>query len=105
MQLERYILKKKKSENLSIVSRFFEAKNWKPLSEHHASLKEMWEELNVYQQSPTNIKVQRRQKEEIQVVEFLSSLDSEYAEVKHSILGSEKLPSLSNAFVIELCQA
>ena len=78
---------------------FFSAKqNRKPLSEHYAFLKGIWEELNVYQPLSDDIEVQRRQWQEFQVAKFLSSLDSKYVEVKPSILASEKLPSLSNVY-------
>lgn len=41
--------------------------NGKPLSEHYASLKGIWEELNVYQPLSADIQVQRSQREEFQV--------------------------------------
>ena len=70
--------------------------NEKPLSEHYAFQKEMWEEWNVYKPLFADIEVQRRKREEFLIAKFLSRLDFEYAKVKHSILASEKLPSLSN---------
>ena len=44
---------------------FFSAKqNRKPLSEHYAFLKGIWEELNVYQPLSDDIEVQRRKWQE-----------------------------------------
>ena len=51
-----------------------------------------------YQPLSIDIEVQRRQREEFQVAKFISSLDYEYAQNKHSILASDKLPSLNNVY-------
>ena len=40
----------------------------------------------------------KNQKEEFQVANFFSCLNSEYVEVKHSIFTSEKLPSFNNVY-------
>ncbi|KAK1587604.1 hypothetical protein Q3G72_014693 [Acer saccharum] len=66
----------------------------KSLSEHYGVLEGLWGELNSYHHITTDKAQICKQKEELVVVRFLSSLNPFYESAKNNILTEKELPTM-----------
>ncbi|KAF9624884.1 hypothetical protein IFM89_015438 [Coptis chinensis] len=70
----------------------------KPLNEHYALLRSLWEELLIYQPITHEVETQLKQREDFHCALFLFSLNPDYAVFKDKILANESFPSVVNAY-------
>ena len=68
------------------------------VTDYFASLKRVYEELNVIQPLSTDLEVMRKQREQMVVLRFLAGLTSKFDAVKAQILGGAELPTLAETY-------
>ncbi|KAF9625905.1 hypothetical protein IFM89_027682 [Coptis chinensis] len=67
------------------------------INEYFSKFKGLWDEWLVYHPYTTDLKIQKEQRDQMQTMMFLHSLNSEYTTFKDQILAGETIPMASQA--------
>lgn len=68
------------------------------LSDYFGTLKNLWDEQDLYQPLTSDLEKMRAQCEQIRVIQFLAGLGPEYDPIKNQIMTTDEMPSLVNVY-------